>query len=83
MKQDSAEDLTVDRWSIVPNSYVNNDGKPNLNNSNADNQNDARVAERYRVTRDLLHALEPATGHTASFAQACLDLENIRFVDKL
>ena len=32
----------------VPNSYVNDDGKPNLNNSNARNDNHARVAVRYR-----------------------------------
>ncbi len=28
----------------MPNSYVNDDGKPNLNNSNAENDNDARVS---------------------------------------
>lgn len=37
----------LDDWSNVPNSYVNDDGKPNLNNSNADNDNDARVSVRY------------------------------------
>jgi|GEM_PF-3272770 len=36
----------VDRWPVVPNSYVNNDDKPNLNNSDADNQNDDRLAAR-------------------------------------
>ena len=82
MKRDSTEDLTVDRWSNVPNSYVNNDGKPNLNNSNVDNDNDARVAEGYEDSQDLMHALEPASNHTASFAQTCLDLENVCFISK-
>ncbi len=40
---------TVDGWSIVPNSYVNNDGKPNLNNSDVDNDNDVRLAVRCKV----------------------------------
>lgn len=61
---------------------MNNDGKPNLNNSDVENDNDARVSEGYVGDQDLLHALEPAAGHPASFAQACLDLENIRFVSK-
>lgn len=62
---------------------MNNDGKPNLNNSNVENDNDARVAEGYMGKQDLMHAFEPAAGHTASFAQACLDLENVCFVSKL
>lgn len=36
----------IDDWSKLPNSYVNDDGKPNLNNSDADNQNDGRVSVR-------------------------------------
>ena len=74
---------TVDKWSNVPNSYVNNDGKPNLNNSNAENDNDARLAVRYLWRQDLMHALEPAPDHPAGFAQACLDLENVCFISKL
>lgn len=31
----------------MPNSYVNDDGKPNLNNSNVQNDNNGRVAVRY------------------------------------
>jgi len=62
---------------------VDNDGKPNLNNSNVENDNDARVAEGYVGDRDLVHALEPAASHAACFAQACLDLENVCFVSKL
>ena len=38
----------VGKWSNVPNSYVNNDGKPNLNRSNVDNSDDARFAVRLR-----------------------------------
>lgn len=72
----------MDRWQIVPNSYVNNDGKPNLNNSNADNDNDVRLAERCKG-ESLMHAFEPATNHTACFAQACLDFQNICFVSKV
>ena len=38
--------LRLDRWLNVPDSYVNNDGKPNLNNSDAENDNNARLAVR-------------------------------------
>lgn len=73
---------TVDRWPIVPNSYVNNDGKPNLNNSDADNDNDVRLAERYKGG-NLVHAFEPAANHAACFAQTCLDFQNICFICKV
>lgn len=73
---------TVDRWQIVPNTYVNNDGKPNLNNSNADNGNDVRLAERHKG-ESLMHAFEPAADHTACFAQACLDFQYIGLVRKV
>ncbi len=56
----------------MPNSYVNNDGKPNLNNSNAENENDARLAV-WCISVSLMHAFEPAANHSACFAQACLD----------
>jgi hypothetical protein len=58
---------------------VNNDGKPNLNNSEADNENDARLAARCKGY-SLMHAFEPAAYHTACFAQACLDFKDICFV---
>ncbi len=38
------EPQTVDRWLVVPYSYVNDDGKPYLNYSDAENENDARLA---------------------------------------
>jgi len=76
------EESTVDRWPIVPNSYVNNDGKPNLNDSNAENENDARLAV-WCTGAGLVHAFEPAANHTACFAQTCLDFEHICFVCKL
>lgn len=76
------EESMVVRWPIVPNSYVNNDGKPNLNNSNAENENDARLAV-WCVGVGLVHAFEPAANHTACFAQTCLDFEYICFVCKL
>ena len=66
----------------MPNSYVNNDGKPNLNNSNAENENDARLAVRC-IGVGLMHAFEPAADHSACFAQACLDFEYICFVREL
>lgn len=37
----------IDSWSNVPNSYVNDDGKPNLNNSNVQNDNNARLSVRF------------------------------------
>ena len=63
----------------MPNSYVNNDGKPNLNNSNAENENDARLAV-WCISVGLMHAFEPAAYHTACLAQACLDFKDICFV---
>lgn len=70
----------MDRWPIVPNSYVNNDGNPNLNNSNAENENDARLA--VWCMGGLMGAFEPAANHTACLAQAPLDLKHICFVSE-
>lgn len=39
----------IDDFQNVPNSYVNDDGKPNLNDSNVDNDNHARVSVRYFI----------------------------------
>lgn len=72
----------LDGWPHVPNSYVNDDGKPNLDNSNAENDNDARVAVRCMGV-GLMHASEPAACHPACFAQACLDFKHISFVGEL
>lgn len=58
---------------------MNNDGKPNLNNSDVDNENDTRLAERCKGD-SLMHAFEPAAYHTACLAQACLDFKDICFV---
>lgn len=66
----------------MPNSYVNNDGKPNLNNSNAENENDARLAVRC-IGVGLMHAFEPAADHSTCLAQACLDFEYICFICEL
>lgn len=38
------EPKTVVRWQLVPYSFVNNVGKPGLNDSNADNDDDVRLA---------------------------------------
>lgn len=58
---------------------MNNDGEPNLNNSKAENENEARLAARCREY-GLVHAFEPPANHTAGFAQACLNLEYVCFV---
>lgn len=65
---------------MVPNSYVNDDGKPNLNNSNADNDDDGRLAVRFRK---LLHTFAPATNLPAGFSQFSLKFKNISLVGKL
>lgn len=61
----------IDSWSNVPNSYVNDDGKPNLNNSNAENDNNARVLVRIKAV--LRNTLTPAANLTAGFSEFCLD----------
>ena len=38
--------ISSDGWSNVPNSYVNDNGKPNLNRSNAENHDNARLSVR-------------------------------------
>ncbi|CAK9251835.1 unnamed protein product [Sphagnum jensenii] len=54
----------------VPNSNVNDNGKPNLNNSNAENDNDARVLVRIEVP--LIDTLrQPPIWRRASVSLAC------------
>jgi len=67
----------------VPNSYVNDNGKPNLNNSNADNDNDndARVSVRIEVT--LTNALTPAANLTTGFGKFCLNFQSVGIVDEV
>lgn len=36
--------LILDRWQNMPYSFVNNDGKPNLDNANDNNHNNACLA---------------------------------------
>lgn len=67
----------------MPNSYVNDDGKPNLDNSNADNENEARVSVRSEGDNQLGQALAPAADLAAGVGQACLEFEQIRFVGQL
>lgn len=71
----------IDSWSNVPNSNVNDDGKPNLNDSNAENDNDARVLVRLGGT--LVYAFAPATYLAASFGKFCLQFQSIRIIDKI
>ena len=44
-------EMRIDSWLNVPNSYVNDNGKPNLNNSNAENDDNARVLVRIEICR--------------------------------
>ncbi len=71
MGQDSVKNKASDGWSNVPKSYVNDDGKAKLNNADADNRNDARVAAGNEGIR-LLAAFKPAAYHTAGFAETGL-----------
>lgn len=63
---------TVDRWPIVPNSYVNDDGKPNLNNSNADNENDVRLSARCKGRGQCTLLSQPPIIRRASLKRACI-----------
>lgn len=40
----------IDDWLNVPDSYVNDDGQPNLDNSDVQNDNDGRVSVRCEKT---------------------------------
>ena len=55
-------------WLNVPNSFVNIDGKPYLDNSNAEIDNEARVAVRY----------EGGTGTTERFCASHLTCGGFR-----
>lgn len=56
----------IDDWSNVPNSNVNDNGKPNLNNSNAENDNNARVLVRIEVS--LVYTFAPAADLATGFS---------------
>ena len=68
-------------WSNVPNSNVNDDGKPNLNNSNAENNNDARVLVMIEVI--LIDTFTPATNLAACFSELCLKFQSIGIIDEI
>lgn len=68
MGQDSGKNKVSDGWSNVPKSYVNGNGEPKLNNADADNRDDARVAAGHEGIR-LLATLKPTAYHPARFAQ--------------
>ena len=70
--------IRIDSWPNVPNSYVNDDGKPNLNNSNAENDNDARVLVRIEVA--LVYTFTPAADLAACFGEFCLQFECIGII---
>ena len=71
----------IDDWSNVPNSNVNDNGKPNLNNSNAENDNDARVLVRIEVT--LIDAFTPAADLTASFGEFGLQFQSVCIINQV
>lgn len=62
----------------VPNSYLNDNGKPNVNNSNAENDNDARVLVGMKVT--LIYAFTPAANLTTGFSEFSLQFERISVI---
>lgn len=66
----------LDDWSNVPWSNVNDDGKPNLNNSNATNDNKARLAMR----QSLHNTLAPATDLPAGVGELGLEFKDIGLV---
>ena len=70
--------MRIDSWSNVPNSYVNDDGKPNLNNSNAENDNNARLLVRIKVL--LADTFTPAADLAACFGEFCLQFECIGII---
>ncbi len=71
----------IDDWSYVPNSNVNDDGKPNLNNSNAENDNDARVL--VRIEDDLVYTFTPAANLSASFREFSLQFEGVSVINEV
>lgn len=80
--QDSGKNKVSDGWSNVPKSYVNDNGKPKLNNTDADHRDDARVAAGHEGIR-LLAALKPTAYHTTGFAEARLQFQYVGLVGKL
>lgn len=73
--------IRIDSWPNVPNSYVNDDGKPNLNNSNAENDNDARVLVRIEVA--LVYTFTPAADLSASFREFSLQFEGVSVINEV
>ncbi len=74
-------EMRIDSWLNVPNSYVNDDGKPNLNNSNAENDNDARVLVRIEVA--LVYTFTPAADLSASLRELSLQFEGVSVINKV
>lgn len=73
--------IRIDSWPNVPNSYVNDDSKPNLNNSNAENDNDARVLVRIEVA--LVYTFTPAADLSASFREFSLQFEGVSVINEV
>ena len=71
----------IDSILNVPNSNVNDDSEPNLNNSNAENDNDARVLVRIEET--LVDAFTPAANLAACFSKLCLEFQGIGIIDEI
>ncbi len=62
----------LDGNDYVPNSYVNDDGKPNVNDSNVQNDNDGRALVRI-LEDNLCYAFAPAADLAAGFCKFGLD----------
>ena len=74
-------EMRIDSWLNVPNSYVNDDGKPNLNNSNAENDNDARVL--VRIETELIYTFAPAANLPTCFREFCLQFKGVSVIDEI
>lgn len=64
----------------MPNSYVNDNGEPNLNNSNAENDNDARVS--VRIEGSLPDTPAPAADLPPGFGELGVEFQDIGFINQ-
>lgn len=67
----------IDRWLNVPNSNVNDNGKANLDNNDAENDGDGRVLVRIEVLTDTF---EPATDLLTRFGELGLKFQGVGVV---
>jgi hypothetical protein len=70
----------IDGWLNVPNSYVNDNGRPNFSNSNAENDNVARVS--VGMEGSLHNAFSPAANLSPCFCQFSLQFKYIGIINE-